>query len=302
MNNKNCHVKRYFTIACAVIITGIFVSASGFEFKGTIKPGKWLRNLKVEYTHKGVKSSAKVQIYFPKGYEKGDNLRTIIALHDYSGSLRNWEKETNIEKFANMYKFIIVCPAMYKTVYETKFYPQTTYMWGKIPGGKFVGEVLINYLREEFGIAKEREMTGIVGASTGGRGAILLAATYNDTFGAATGLSGDYDSVSLSRTKRFIAVYGKYKYFKKRWHDDDNIMKLAVNLKDTPVYLYHGGKERAIRKGHSVLLAIRLRQLQKKHGGYEITYLEKKYNTHDWDYWRRRVSEFMDFFNEKLKK
>lgn len=287
------------SIACSS--TAIDKSYS-FNYKGEIKSGAWLRNLKVEYTAHGAKFHALAQIYFPSQYKKGDNLRTLIVLHEYNETMREWEVNTNIEKYADDYNFILVCPNMRTSLYESKFYPETTNRWAEMPGGKFIGEVLINYIRKNFAIGSTRDKTGIFGVANGARGALLVSSKYYDIFSVSTGMSGNYDSLSMTRNKRLISVYGEFKRFKERWEQDDNIIKLAVNLKNTSVYLWHGVKDYNIPREHSVMLAMRLKHLQKNNGGYEIIYKENKYYTCEWKHWRRILPEVMEFFDKKLLK
>ncbi len=272
-----------------------------FSYSGEILPGKWLRNLKVAYSE-AKDGFRNIQIFFPSGYKKGENARVLIALHGYGANLREWELGSSIEKLANDLNFVIVCPDMGNTVYESKFYPETTVKWAGIPGGKFVSENLINYLNNTFALAYEREKTGIFGLSTGGRGAMLLSALHADIFGAAAGLSGDYDPLAMPRDRLLTAVYGDIKQFEERWKTDDNIINLADKLINTPVYISHGDKDSVVPKEQSWIFAIRLKQLQKKMGGFDITYFEKKYSMHDWRYWGSMLPEVMDFFNKKLKK
>lgn len=271
------------------------------QFASRIKPGNWLKSLKVGYQVKQVRKSVHIQIYFPKNYENGQALRTLIALHGYNGSSSDWESNTSIESQADKYKFIIVCPSMGKTLYESTFFPETTQKWGGMPGGRWIAEILIPYLRENFGIAETRAKTGIFGLSTGARGAILLSARHTEIFGAAAGFSGDYDSMSMTRDRLLTSVYGPYYKFKERWKKTDNIIDLAVNLKNTPVLLGHGEKDYKIPFEQSGILAIRLLQLRKKQGGYVIKYFRKKYGQHNWSFWRYMLPHSMEFFNEHLK-
>jgi S-formylglutathione hydrolase FrmB len=271
-----------------------------FSYEGEIIPGKWIRNLKVVYSDEkdGFRN---VQIFFPKSYKKKENVRVLIALHGYGANLREWEINSTIEKLADDLNFVIVCPDMGNSIYESKFYPETTVKWAKIPGGKFISENLINYLNNTFSLAYEREKTGIFGLSTGGRGAMLLSALHTDIFGAAAGLSGDYDPLAMPRDRLLTAVYGSIKQFEDRWKNDDNIINLSDKLINTPVYITHGDKDSVVPREQSWIFAIRLKQLQKKMGGFDITYFEKKYSMHDWRYWRFMLPEVMDFFNKKLK-
>ncbi|MCP4137968.1 MAG: esterase family protein [bacterium] len=301
-------MKKLYVPVFAILIFVLLLSCetttvkSSFSYKGAIKAGSWLRALKIPYTADGKKSNGLIQMYFPSGYKKGDNSRVLILLHGYSGSYRQWEQNTAIESYANKYNIVLVCPNMGSTLYESKYYPETSNKWASIPGGKFTGEILISYLRNTFGLASDRSKTGIMGVSTGGRGALLLSSIYPKTFGVACGLSGDYSPPSIPTNRILVSVYGKYNNFKKRWEEEDNIIKLAVNLKNTPVYLWHGGKDSVVPRQQSMLLAVRLKQLQNKFGGYEITWEENKYTMHDWKYWRKPLPDIMLFFDKSLAK
>ena len=298
-------MKIFRMIPLFIFIT-LLSSASGktyeMTYAGPIKGGAWLRDQKIEYDFEGVKDSGVVQIYFPAKYKKGDNLRTLIALHGYAGYMRDWELNSGIQALADKYDFIVVCPNMGRTLYETSYYPETEVRWGRIPGGRFIGEILVSHMRKTFGIARDRESTGVFGLSTGARGALLVSGKYVDVFGAAAGLSGDYSHLSMTSDNLLISMYGRYDLFEQRWKNDDNIMELAVNLKNTPVFLSHGESDSIVPKEQSMVFAIKLKQLQKKHGGYEIEYKPGKNKGHDWKYWGSMLPDIMEFFDKKLKR
>ncbi len=272
-----------------------------FQYRGHIKSGSWLTNLKVEYTAQGQNKFALAQIYFPKNYIRGKNFRTLIGLHSHKGSYRDWGKHTPIERYADMYNFIIVCPNMGNTIYETEYFPETTNKWNGIPGGRWIVGVLIPYLQENFAIPLKGNRIGIFGNSTGGRGALLLAASYPQIFGAAAGLSGDYDPISIPNDRLLTSVYGNFKDFRARWENKDNIIKLAENLRDIPVFIAHGEKDMVVPFEQSRILAIRLLQLRKKSGEFILEYHLKKYKFHDWSFWGLMTPQMMSFFNENLK-
>ncbi len=291
------------------------------EFRGEIQSGRWMRDIRVDYFD-GVKtSSAEMQIYFPNGYRQGSKARTLIALHNTSGDMREWERNTKIEGFANMYGFVIVCPNMGSTIYETKYYPETTRKWNGIPGGKWVGEVLIGYLQRRFSLARDRDRTGIFGASSGARGALLIAATYPSHFSVAGGLSGYYDSVSLPRTALLESVYGSQKSFPERWINDDNIIKLAPALKDTAVFLAHGRDDSHYHYEQSRFLAVKLIMLRTEHTAaakasqkssdsiapaenqaykFELQLMKREY--HNWNFWNYKLPKMMEYFDKHLSR
>ena len=289
---------------CGPVKQGSNTSSHSFNYKGNINGGRWLKGLKVYYTsEEGKKMFTLAQIYFPEAFMKGENYKTIILLHGYGFNHQQWERRTGIERYADVYNIVLVSPNMGKTVYETKFYKETVIKWGGIPGGRFVGEVLINYLRSNFALAYDRSRTGIMGVSTGARGAMLVAAKYPEKFAVAAGLSGYYDHISLSKNKQLMPVYAEYENYKERWENDDNIMKLASNLKNTSVILYHGKSDHSVPKEQSLILAMKVRMFQKKSGSSSIVrYKEKKYAGHDWEFWNKVLKDVMGFFNANFPK
>ena len=164
-------MKKILPILILILTASLSGSAGDVDYSSQVQPGKWLRNVMVKTEYMGETSSAKIQIYFPKSYTKGQKLRTIIALHQYANNEKDWESGALIESQANKYNMVIVCPDMDKSVYETNYYPETTYKWNVIPGGKFLGETLIKFLNDNFSLALKKESTGIAGVIAGAHGA-----------------------------------------------------------------------------------------------------------------------------------
>ena len=295
---------RKFLLLLFIVIVAGSLPVYGLKYKGEIVPGRWIRNLQVEYKVDGKMHHGKIQIYFPSRYKKGEKARTLIALHGYKQRMSDWENRTPVKKFADKYNFVLVCPDMGTTLYESKYYKETTNRWAPVPGGVFISKILIKYLKKNFNLARRRDKTGIFGLSTGARGALLLAAKHNSIFSAAAGMSGDYDPVSMPHDRLLTSIYGSYQQNKKRWKDDDNILKLAGNLKRISVFLSHGGQDRVVPKKQTFILAIKLIQLKKKRGGYELVYQPKKskYYQHDWRYWSLMVPGIFKFFDKRLDK
>jgi S-formylglutathione hydrolase FrmB len=272
-----------------------------FTYNGEITPGKWLKKLKVEYEYKGKKYSVLTQIYFPRKYSKGDRLKTLVALHGYDSNYLSWGRKTRIEAFADQFGIAIVCPNTGKTLFETKYYPETKYRWSGLPAPRFIGEVLLKYIRSTFALASKIEKPGIRGASTGGRGAIIVASLYNKDFSAVSGLSGLYDKVTQPKNGLIADIYGDFKKYKSRWEDDDNVLQMAESLGNTAIYLFHGGSDYVFSDKQSLVLVIRLNQVKKKAGGKrEIVYKRKKYKKHEWEAWNYAIERVMKFFNNNL--
>ncbi|OHD65024.1 MAG: hypothetical protein A2176_04555 [Spirochaetes bacterium RBG_13_51_14] len=258
----------------------------------------------VDYEADAVMHRGLVQMYIPKNYAGVSSARTLIVLHGFRQQPGDWEKSTPIAEYADAYRFVLVCPAMSTTLYESKYFPETENKWAPVPGGEYIMKVLIPFLRSRFGLAVDRERTGIFGISTGARGALLLAARHNDVFGAAAGLSGDYDSASLKQDRLVISVYGPYDANKERWEDEVNIIKLAERLKKTPVFLGHGARDSVVLPPQTKMLSERLTELHNDRGGYELEVDQEKSRNagHDWNYWASMVPDVLRFFDQKLGK
>lgn len=276
-------------------------SAEYADLSKVIQPGKWLRNIHVKTEFEGDASYAIVQIFFPKDYTKNKNYKTLIALHQYGANEKDWEANASIEFFANKYRFVIVCPRMDKSLYETAYYPETLYKWNVIPGGKYVGETLIKFLSDNFALARNRESTGIIGVTVGAHGAVLIAAKYPDKFGACAGISGYYDVISMQNSHMIESIYGSYKNNPQRWENDDNPLKIAENLKGIHVYLYHGIRSDAFQTAQSQIMAIKIKQLEKKSPGYNIIYKDNKNGYYGWLYWKGQLPQIMEFMDYNLK-
>ena len=135
-------------------------------------------------------------------------------------------------------------------------------------------------------------------------GAILLAAQHPKLFGAASSLSGDFDSLTLRNDRLLVGTYGPYEQFIDRWEKEVNIIKMAERLKDTPLFLGHGTRDAVVPPPQTAMLADRLKELKKKKGGFDLECdTAKSFNAgHDWTYWGSLVPEVLKFFDARLKK
>jgi S-formylglutathione hydrolase FrmB len=293
---------RVLCLCLTVFVLHLFLACQmpGIKKLEGMTPGAWQENVKVEFLSGSGIKSVPVRIYFPRHIHEGP-FRTLIALHDYRGGAKDWGAYTDIARFADEYNFILVCPSMGPTLYETRYYPETQSKWDSIPGGTWIVQVLVPFLRKKYAAAGDRRVTAIAGIGAGARGALLLAAAYPEIFGAAAGLSGYYDNTVITDNRAFVLHYGKYADFRERWEKEDNVIAMAENLRETPVFLGHGVKDKEVAADQSRLLGMKIRQLQKRHeGGYVFEYIEKTGMAHEWRFWKAVTGEMMLFFKHQL--
>ena len=266
-----------------------------FEIKD-IK-GTWRRGRTITGTVGGVTGKGKINIFTPRGYSKKRKppFRLLIALHGWRARAGDWEKHSRINYWANKYGFVIVAPEVGTTVYERKYYPETRekYKWGKIPGGKWVGEVVLPYMRRHYNVYQTRARTGIFGLSTGGRGAALLPAYYPE-FRAFAALSGDYDITKQPKERTCTYIYGSYAKFPHRWRRD-NSKTLLKKLKHVSAYLAHGKRDRLCKVEQSRWFC---RDMKK--AGYDVE-CDFPDEGHTWKVWDGYLGKTFKFLDSRLK-
>ena len=140
---------------------------------------------RIEYFSNALCRSTSFEMLIPNDYRKdlGEKapdkpMRTLFLLHGYTGKAGNWVPEDLPAK----YNFAVVMPTA-----ENSFY-----LNGQSTGHAYqtlVGEEMVGYVRQTFGLAKRREDTFIAGMSMGGFGALHTGLAYPKTFGKIAALS-----------------------------------------------------------------------------------------------------------------
>ena len=194
-----------------------------------------------------------VRVYLPAGLNPSaaHTVRAplVVALHGWNGKAEDWDRP-EITGIADRFGLILACPSMGRTVYESRFYPETRARWGPMPGAVFLTDVLLPFLRTRLPVRHDRSGTAIIGVSTGGRGAVV-AALRSQEFGFVASLSGTYALDILDpRSGEYAihaAVFGPRSRFKKRWGSEDVVTSRHLkNLATTRLYLAHSGNDTVV--------------------------------------------------------
>ena len=216
-------------------------------------------------------------------------LKTLILLHGYSGDATDWLYGAPVQDYALRYNLAIVMPTGGLNFYLDL--PQTGRQYCK-----FIGEDLINYLRDTYGIAKSREDTFIGGVSMGGFGAFHTALTYPDRFFGLMGLSSALIIHQLKTfTKGMNNPMCNYEYYVDTFGD----LQLAEESDNNPEVLYKKikGEGKQIPK---IFMACGTEDFLYKENLVMKQFLEKenadfKYvegpGMHDWHFWIPRSEE-----------
>lgn len=237
---------------------------------GPLSAGRW-EIREVEGACGGGRGAAKVSVYLPAGFQAGRRWPLLVALHGWNHDAAKW-RGLGLGALADRHGLVVVAPEMGTSVYERAFHPETVRAWGPAPGACWVAEVVLPWARRTLPVAQGRQGTALLGYSTGGRGALVVAARWPAAAFAAS-LSGTYDLAALDEAtgeyRIHEQVFGPRGPFAERWRDEE-IPLGSPALRATEVWLAHGADDpvvpaaqqdaaaAALRPGHPGLVARRV--------------------------------------------
>jgi len=235
----------------------------------------------------GVKAETRLLVYLPRGYaarSPEQRYPLVVALHGWKHTPELWRDEGNLAAQADRYGVVVAVPAMGTTVYETAFYPKSRRKWGAVPGARFVAEVVVPFLRRRYAVAGDRGQTAVIGYSTGGRGAVLLAEAYPELFGFAGSLSGTFDLMRLDpkdgEYRIHAVIYGSRSRHRERWARDNCVApERLARLRDTVVWAAHGADDAVVKPDQLGALRDALGEDTK------ATFTRVPGHGHDWAFW-----------------
>jgi diacylglycerol O-acyltransferase/trehalose O-mycolyltransferase len=212
-----------------------------------------------------------VRIIVPAGWSANESGRTwpvLYLLHGAHDDYTAWTRETDIESFAASRGVIVVMPSAGPTGIPTRW-------WN---GGKnkpdyetFQAVELMQLLERDFHAGSTRAVAGV---STGGYGAIMMAAHYPGTFTAAASYSGVVNTTypGMPAVMRAIvaresiqpdALWGDPIRNVQLWNTD-NPYAQATDLRNTSLFLSCGdgtGPTQSAALGQTLEKAVRPQNL-----------------------------------------
>lgn len=269
--------------------------------------GAWSGPIAVTGTVEGVTHTADVVVYTPRGHSAARPAPLVLALHGWNHTAALFRKEGDLARWADTLGAIVVIPELGKSVYETAFYPESKpkYVWGPIPGTRWVGEVVLPWARKTLAVRSDRAHTAAIGYSTGGRGALLLAEVYPAAFGFVGSLSGTYD-LSILRPnegeyKIHKVIFGDRDKFEPRWTRDNVIAADRLSqLANLRIYVAHGGKDLSVNPDQVDALRRALApHAQARHIVLDSVIVPGA--AHDWKFWTSQWGPMFEAFDAALR-
>lgn len=231
-----------------------------------------------------------VDIKAPDGSSRG----TILVLQGWNFPNTDWCDSTSFCTRALEEGYVLVFPEMGKSIYSENTYAETRSDWLKYPTRKWLRDSVIGKLQQEFGLFDKSDRNFVLGLSTGGRGALLLAIDLPQEFSGCATLSGDYDQSMFPNDNLYVGFFGKMNSFKDRWKKEENPINLMLR-KDlrVPVYIGHGMADNVVPYFHFELLKEFLDNIKPE---VEIVYHTDSTANHNYTYWNSEVENVLEFF------
>lgn len=237
----------------------------------------------------------KYRVLVPQGYDASlQRYPVLYLLHGLTGDYRDWTTKTNLAEYSRPLPLIIVMPDGGNSWYtnaadgSAKF---EDYMASELPAD----------VAQKYRTINSRHGRAIAGLSMGGFGALKLAfkrpaqfsvaGSFSGAFGVT--LEGELESrIGTVESERLRSIFGPPDSITRKEND---VFALAAALRPAGapyIYIDCGTSDALIASNRQVVEA-----LSKSGAAYEY---HEVGGSHAWDYWDRRVREFLTVLMKKM--
>jgi len=214
---------------------------------------------------------------------------TLMALPGWNLPAKDWQTKTRLGALAKSNGFDVLLVEMRKSIYARQVYPETRKDWHSEKTLLWLTDTLIPRLQKERGLFDPRIKHAVVGLSTGGRGAVLVAAEQADLFGFCAALSGDFVPEWMPEDNLMIGWYGSYAKFPQRLKSNEHPIGVIDKLQ-TQLYLAHGEADIVVPVSQTHAFADSLR---KQRPDLLLSVEIKASGQHDYTFWDGCVPEII---------
>lgn len=149
--------------------------------------------------------------------------KILVLLHGYNGGNLDWALYSNASEISSKYNLAVILPSG-----ENSFYLDSEATGHKY--ATFVGQELIDYVRNTFHLSSRKEDTFVGGLSMGGFGAIHTALQFPNTFEKAFSLSGALIVHNVEKmAPGFKDMVANYDYYKSVFGDPAFVLESDNN-------------------------------------------------------------------------
>ena len=208
--------------------------------------------------------------------------KVLYLLHGYSDDQTIWQRRTSVERYAAGHNLAVVMPGVNHSFYCNEAYGER--YWD------FVAQELPTVMHRFFRLSDKPEDTFAAGLSMGGYGAMKLALSFPERFGAAASFSGGVDIASIGkrRSDDWKRIMGA-KAFRGTENDLFHLMKVNADAPRKPrLYVSCGTADFLYGQHQKFVPAL-------KKAGWDVTAHDEPGATHEWGFWDGEISKFIDF-------
>jgi S-formylglutathione hydrolase FrmB len=245
----------------------------------------------VTFISKALGKPMSYRVLLPPQYESSARRHAVLyLLHGLTGSHIDWSDRTRLLENSGTLDFIIVMPdagdSWYVNVPDAKY-------------EDYIVQDLIADVEKRFRALKAFHGRAIAGLSMGGYGALKIAFRFPARFFVAGSFSGAVEIVRdgklglrMYNPERFEPVFGPEGSPRRTEND---LFRLAREAEPAslPYFYVDCGSEDPLLQGNREFVAL----LQERRIRYEY---HESAGGHTWEYWDRRLPEFIRIFKKRL--
>lgn len=224
-----------------------------------------------------------VYVFTPHNMDANKKYPLLYLLHGWSGNYEQWNGITELQKIANEFQFIIVCPDGYYDCWYVNSPQKTDSQYEKFFFNDLAGRVHSSFKIDSSNIF-------ITGLSMGGFGAISLFLSRPDYFKSAGSTSGVLDLLPFKGKWGMDKLFADadYKNFSPINRLDDLSSKSKPILIDSGVDDFvFGVNEKFFKKANELKIP--------------ITFLAQP-GAHTKEYWKNSITWHVKFFKDQIVK
>ena len=208
--------------------------------------------------------------------------KVLYLLHGYSDDHSIWLRRTSVERYAAAHHLAVVMPAVNHSFYTNEVYGER--YWD------YVALELPVVMQRLFRVSDQPEDTFVAGLSMGGYGAMKLALTFPERFGAAASFSGAVDIAERSSVRASVEQTRIFGDISKIPGSDNDLFHLLEKNADAPkkprLYVSCGTADFLFHQHQKFVPAA-------KKAGWDVTAYEEPDVGHEWAFWDREISKFI---------
>lgn len=240
------------------------------------------------FSQKNLKQSDSILVFKPQ-QKSSTKYPVVYLLHGHNANYKSWSKLTDLQKLANQYQFIVVCPdGLKKSWYLNS--PNVD----SVQYESFFLDELMPTVKQKYPVDDKNIF--ITGASMGGFGAMYMMTKHPQLFVGAGSTSGVLNLRYSAFRKTTIAyLLGAY--------DDKNTLYDEYSPVNNLQALKNLSKALIFDTGTEDYLYITSKQFRQQCDVLKIkaTYIAQP-GGHTGGYWSKSILKHFEFFSAHLKK